>query len=85
MAREDEERAERRAREAEERTERFANNVEAHLEIEREARSRLSMELPQSQEAFKTVEAKATHTDALMARIIARLDDQSCHGPSVIV
>jgi hypothetical protein len=78
-----EERAERRAREAEERAERLANNVEAHLEIEREAR--LSTGLRQSQEAFKTVEAKATHTDALMARIMARLDDQSCHGPSVIV
>ena len=74
-AREAEERAERRVREAEERTERLAKNVEVHLEIEREARLRLSAEL----------EARTTHTDALMARIMAHLGDQSCHGPSVIV
>ena len=62
--------------------ERRANNVEAQLEIEREARLRLSMEL---QEVLRTVEPRTTHADALMARIMARLDDQSRHVPSVIV
>jgi hypothetical protein len=71
-----------KAREAEEMAERRANNVEAQLEIEREARLRLSMEL---QQVLRTVEPRTTHTDALMARIMARLDDQSCHVPSVIV
>ena len=71
-----------KAREAEEMAERRADNVEAQLEIEREARLRLSMEL---QEVLRTLEPRTTHTDALMARIMARLDDQSCHVPSVIV
>ena len=54
----------------------------------REAEERAERRVKEAEERAERRVREAeerTHTDALMARIIARLDDQSCHGPSVVV
>ncbi|KAK2464852.1 hypothetical protein APHAL10511_003151 [Amanita phalloides] len=73
------ERAEERAERAEERVEKAEERVEKAEEKAREAEA-------QTQELLRKFEARVSDSDALMARIVARLDDFKSHGlgPSIV-
>ncbi|KAK2460179.1 hypothetical protein APHAL10511_007802 [Amanita phalloides] len=80
------ERAEERAERAEERAERAEERVEKAEERVEKAEEKAREAEAQTQELLKKFEARVSDSDALMARIVARLDDFKSHGlgPSIV-